>query len=129
MYRDQHDRLRAQATKIAQATGAAEHRTLLAQLAGQLKMHLKAEDDALYPRLLTHADAGVRAKAKELQDSMGGIAAAFMAFYEKWIKTDAIAADLAAYRNEVGSFLDALARRMELEDRELYDLADRALAA
>lgn len=129
LYRDQHDRLRAVAAKMLATTDHGEHRTLLAQLAGQLKMHLKMEDDALYPRLLSHIDPSVRAKATRLQESIGGLAAAFHAFYEKWIKPGAIALDEKGYTTEMCHVIDALTTRMDLEDDELYGLADGALAA
>jgi hypothetical protein len=129
LYRDQHERLRAHAAKMLSATTEADHRTLLAQLAGQVMMHLKGEDESLYPRLLAHADPQVRAKAKELQDSMGGLARAFSGFYEKWIKPGAIAGDVQGYKTEMRGVIQAFSQRMDLEDRDLYDLADRALAA
>ncbi len=129
LYREQHERLRAHAAKMLSATTDTEHRTLLAQLAGQVMMHLKGEDDSLYPRLLEHADPQVRAKAKELQESMGGLAAAFSSFYAKWIKSGAIASDVYGYTTEMRGVIQAFSQRMDLEDRALYDLADRALAA
>ncbi|HZO92647.1 MAG TPA: hemerythrin domain-containing protein [Candidatus Baltobacteraceae bacterium] len=129
LYREQHARLREHAAKMAAAADPAEQRTLLAQFAGQVKMHLKAEDDSLYPRLLAHADGEVRNKAAELQRTMGLLAATFQAFYEKWIKPGAITANVAAYGAELRAVVDALAKRMDMEDRELYDLAERALTA
>jgi hemerythrin HHE cation binding domain-containing protein len=129
LFRDQHSRLRIHVTKMLEAKTDAEHKTLLAQLAGSVKMHLKAEDDTLYPYLLAHRDAAVRRKAAELQQSMGDLAQSFDAFYAHWIKPGAIAADLPGYHAEMRAVVDALAKRMDLEDRELYDLADRALTA
>ena len=127
IYRDQHNRLRSHVTKMVGASSDSEHKTLLAQLAGSLKMHLKGEDDSLYPHLLAHQDPAVRDKAAQLQRSMGDLAASFDAFYAHWIKPGAIAADVPAYVTELKAVIDALATRMDLEDRELYDLADRAL--
>jgi hypothetical protein len=129
LYREQHDRLRIHAAKMLAATTSDEHRTLLAQLAGSVKMHLKGEDDGLYPHLLAHRDPAVRRKAAELQRSMGDLAASFDAFYAQWIKPGAIPADVPGYRTRLTAIIDALSTRMDLEDRELYDLADRALTA
>jgi len=92
-----------------------------------VKLHLKGEDDSLYPRLLAHEDADVRAKANQLQRSIGGLATAFNAFYAKWIKPNAIGDDVDGYTVEMRDMVDALARRMDMEDNELYDLADRSL--
>ena len=127
LYREQHDRLRSHVAKMLEANAEPEHKKLLAQLAGSVKMHLKAEDDSLYPHLLAHRDAAVRAKATQLKQSMGDLATTFDAFYTHWIKPGAIAADTPRYRSEMSAVIDALAARMDLEDRELYDLADRAL--
>jgi hypothetical protein len=129
LFREQHDRLRIHVTKMLEAKTDSEHRTLLAQLAGSVKMHLKGEDDTLYPHLLAHSDPAVRRKAAELQQSMGDLARTFDAFYAHWIKPGAIGADLSGYRTAMKGVVDALATRMDLEDRELYDLADRALTA
>jgi hypothetical protein len=129
LYRDQHERLRAHVAKMFDATTDAERKTLLAQLAGSVKMHLKAEDDSLYPRLLAHHDAAVRHKAAELQRSMGDLAGAFDAFYARWIKPGAIVAEPQAYDDAMKSVVAALATRMDLEDGDLYDLADQALKA
>ncbi len=132
IYRDQHSRLRELAAamlRLAETAPAAEHRTALAKLAGSVKMHLKGEDDSLYPRLLSHKDSDVRDKAAALKTSMGALAATFGGFYERWIKPGAIDADTRGYLAEMRGVIDALAKRMDLEDRELYDLADRTLAA
>ncbi len=128
LYRDQHGRLRELAGKMLSATTEAEHRALLAQLAGQVKMHLKGEDDVLYPRLLAHEDAAVRTKAKQLQQSMGELATVFQSFYATWIKAGAIAGDLPGYTVAMHGVVGALAKRMDLEDHDLYDLADRVFA-
>ncbi len=129
LYRDQHDRLPAHVAKMFDAKTDSERKPLLAQHAGSVKMHLKAEDDSLYPRLLAHHDVAVRRKAAELQQSMGDLAGAFDAFFARWIKPGAIAADPRTYDHEMKSVVAALATRMDLEDRDLYDLADRALKA
>jgi hypothetical protein len=125
LYRDQHGRLREHARAMLSAKAEADHRKLLAQLAGQVKMHLKAEDDSLYPRLLSHDDADVRTKAKKLQDSMGTIAHSFDGFYQKWITGGAIAGNTAGYLTEMRGIVNALSQRMDMEDRELYDFADK----
>jgi hypothetical protein len=133
LYREQHGRIRQLAAGLQRAvsadTPATGLRMELARFSGAVKMHLLVEDEGLYPRLLAHADAAVRAKATAFQDSMGTLAAAFAAFYEKWTKAGAIEADPAGFRKELGDVLAALSQRMELEDGDLYVLADRELVA
>lgn len=99
-------------------------RSGLAKLAGVLKIHLAMEDNALYPRMLAHTDAAVRQTASEYQKSMGQLAPAFETFYEKWRRYGEIesAPDefIAAWR----AIADALKKRMDLEDANLYQVAD-----
>jgi hypothetical protein len=133
LYREQHGRIRQLAAGLQRAasapTPATDLRMELARFSGAVKMHLLGEDEGLYPRLLGHADPAVRAKADAFQQSMGSLAAAFLAFYARWIKPGATEADPAGFRTELGDVLAALSRRMELEDGDLYVLADRELAA
>ncbi|MEA2664602.1 MAG: hypothetical protein QOI11_1546 [Candidatus Eremiobacteraeota bacterium] len=133
LYREQHGRIRQLAAGLQGAAStqapATDLRMELARFSGAVKMHLLGEDEGLYPRLLEHPDPAVRAKAEAFQQSMGSLAGAFLAFYERWVKTGAIEADSAGFRTELGDVLAALSRRMELEDGDLYVLADRELAA
>jgi hemerythrin-like domain-containing protein len=133
LYREQHGRIRQLAAGLERAakaqTSAGSLQMELARFSGAVKMHLLGEDEGLYPRLLEHPDAAVRAKAAAFQQSMGSLAAAFLAFYESWTKAGAIEGDPARFRAELTDVLGALSRRMDLEDGELYVLADRALTA
>ena len=132
IYRDQHNRLRELAgamLALSPTAPCSEHRTALAKLGGTVKMHLKLEDDSLYPRLLQHKDPAVRASAAALQQSMGALAGTFTSFYEHWIKVGVIDEAPAKYLDELRAVIDALAKRMDLEDRELYDMADAQLVA
>ena len=133
LYREQHGRIRRQATDLLRAAGgettATQLRMDLARLSGSVKMHLTGEDEGLYPRLLQHADPAVRAKAVAFQSSMGALAGAFVAFYEAWKKAGAIEADRPGFNARLGDVLAALGQRMDAEDGDLYALADRELAA
>jgi len=132
LYREQHGRLRRLAAGLLESAAdapAADLRTQLARLSGVIKVHLTGEDQALYPRLLQHADLEVRAKATHYQQSMGSLAGAFGTFYAAWMKAGAIEADRAGFGAELGDVLGALAARMDAEDGDLYALADRELAA
>lgn len=132
IYREQHGRIRQQVrAMLALEHGAADAFELqmqLGRLAGSVKMHLLAEDDGLYPRLLQHQDERVRTKAAEFQTSMGTLASAFLGFVETWRESGAIGKDRAAFFRDLRGVADALNRRMDLEDNELYALADRELA-
>lgn len=133
IYREQHGRLRQIVRELAamESSGAddLEIRRTLGRLTGTVKIHLAGEDEGLYPRLLAHPDAGVRTKAREFQDSMGGLATAYIAFSEKWMSGSRLRDERKAFFGELAGVADALGKRMDLEDRELYALADRELVA
>ena len=132
IYREQHGRLRQILREMAAMDGSGSDdldiRRALGRLTGTVKIHLAGEDEGLYPRLLAHPDAAVRAKAREFQESMGGLAAAYVAFAEKWTNAALMRDDRAGFFRELDGIIDALTKRMDLEDRELYAMADRELA-
>lgn len=129
LYREQHGRIRALARPLQSQGGselsAAELRAALAKLAGAVKVHLRDEDANFYPVLSVSDDVDVRDTAIAFRTSMGGLAAAFNSFYERWVKPGAIEADRAGFLGDANIVLTQLAQRMDLEDRELYELADR----
>ena len=132
VYREQHGRLRQIVREVTALERSdadyMEIRRMLGRLTGTIKIHLAGEDEALYPRLLTHADQAVRVKAQTFQESMGGLAGAYVAFSEKWSSAELLRNDRAGFFREFGAVADALGQRMDLEDRELYAMADRELA-
>lgn len=100
-------------------------RSALARLSGVLKIHLAMEDKALYPRMLTHGDARVRETAGQYQESMGRLAPAFHAFYEKWRHHGSIEASPAEYAGGFHVIEKELKQRMDMEDANLYELVDQ----
>ena len=92
-------------------------------LSSTLIAHLKAEDWVLYPRLLDSRDAAVADTAKAFSDEMGGLAAAYAAYADKW-NAGAIDADWAGYCAESRTIIDALTCRITRENRELYPLLE-----
>jgi hypothetical protein len=98
--------------------------TVRRELNATLIAHLKAEDWILYPTLLASDDPETAATAQRFLDEMGGLAAAFLAYADKWSAT-AIDADWAGYCAESREIIEALTERITRENRELYPLADR----
>lgn len=133
IYREQHGRIRQLVREIVamEASGASELeiRSALGRLTGTVKIHLAGEDSTLYPRLLSHGDAAVRGAAKQFQETMGGLAGAYLAFNEKWTTGMGLRTDRPGFFKEFRGVADALGKRMEKEDAELYAMADRELAA
>ena len=86
--------------------------------------HLKSEDWILYPALLASDDPATAATARIFMDEMGGLAAAFLAYADRW-SAGAIDRDWAGYCGESHAIIDALTQRMIRENRDLYPLAER----
>ena len=94
------------------------------QLTATLIAHLKAEDWVLYPRLLAGPDPKIAATARAFNEEMGGLAAAFSGYCDKW-SAAAIGADWAGYCADSRGIIDALTNRILRENRELLPLIDR----
>ncbi len=93
-----------------------------------LVRHLKCEDWALYPRLNATGDPELMRMTREFELEMGDLAANFVAYDDKWTGELVVAA-WAGFCIETESIFDALAIRIEREERELYPLADKVYAA
>jgi hypothetical protein len=98
------------------------------QLNATLIGHLKAEDWILYPMLLASDDPATAATARAFMDEMGGLAAAFLAYADKW-SASAIESDWPGYCSESQGIIDALTERIIRENRDLYPLAERGKRA
>jgi len=132
MYRDQHNDMLGVASEITDrldagklSADASEVRSLLSKLMGKLKIHLAMEDNALYPKLLNSADASVKSLAKKFQDEMGGIGKALDAYKHTWSNALEIQKDPNAFIQQTKELFDALAKRINRENNELYKAADQ----
>jgi hemerythrin-like domain-containing protein len=131
-YRRQHKEILQIASEVTKLTSDAltkdadRVRTLLSSLAGKLGVHLSMEDNALYPRLLVHADQAVSATAKRFQTEMGGLKSSFDTFSKKW-SADSIRSAPQAFSEESKAVMQALSQRMDREDADLYQIVDRTL--
>jgi serine/threonine-protein kinase len=132
-FRRQHEELQRLGMEIAGKLSrktivaeAADVRRLVARFAGKLAVHASMENEALYPRLLAHADAAVRARARSLYDEVGGLYSTFHAYTARWPTVASIHADPHAFVTETRELLTRLAFRMVRENDELYPLVDTA---
>ena len=98
------------------------------RLSSLLVAHLKAEDWVLYPPLLESNDPEIARVARNFVEEMGGLAAAYSAFMEKW---DALSIEggWTDYRKEARGIAEALGNRIVRENRELLPLVERAAGA
>jgi len=94
------------------------------RLSSLLVAHLKAEDWVLYPPLLESSDPDVARVARNFVDEMGGLAAAYNIFMERWDALS-IQADWTHYQKEARAISQALGNRIVRENRELYPLVER----
>ena len=99
-------------------------RTLLAGFAGLLKMHLASEDKGLYPQLLQSNDAALKAMAGRYMNEMGGMKTAFEAYLGKWPSAASILAKPDPFRTETTALFQALGKRIDRENNELYARVD-----
>ncbi len=94
------------------------------ELASTLIAHLKAEDWALYPRLMESGDAEIAATAKAFSDEMGGLAAAFGVYSQRW-DAMSIQGNWNGFCLETKDIIAALTCRITRENRYLYPLIDK----
>jgi DUF438 domain-containing protein len=102
---------------------------LLAELSGQIVVHLSGEDRWLYPELRRCGDPQAEAVATAFSDEMGHIAHAFKSYTERWLMPSAIAGEPQAFIEQTREIAKTLHNRMRREHIELYALADRLHAA
>ncbi len=103
---------------------AVKLRSLIASMAGILNVHLAMEDGVMYPQLLQHQDPHVRALAKRFIDEMGSLRATFGEYVHRWNIPGAMVERSDAFARETSLLLEALVRRIEREDNELYPHVD-----
>ena len=94
------------------------------RLSSLLIAHLKAEDWVLYPPLLESDDPEISRVARNFVDEMGGLAASYSIFMERWDALG-IQADWTHYQKEARAISKALGNRIVRENRELYPLVER----
>ena len=128
--RQEHGRLIKLVERLRVAVDAprsppiAELYQLRAELASTLIAHLKAEDWALYPRLMACGDTEIAGTAKAFSDEMGGLAAAFAVYTQRWVAMS-IQANWHGFCLETKDIIEALSSRIKRENRELYPLTTR----
>lgn len=127
MYRSQHEEIGKLAAAIPMEgplPRPLDIQLALGRLKGLLNVHLKLEDENLYPAMMRHPSDLVRAKAAKYQREMGSLAGAFADFYVTWTEPGAIEARPAFFQSEWSAVLGALKARIEAEETDLYEAVD-----
>lgn len=94
----------------------------IASLAGKLSIHLKSEDDYLYPTLMTAADEGLRNTAKRFDQEMGHISQAFSDYKTKYMSASRIKQETGHFLADTRAIISSLRHRIHNEDKSLYSL-------
>lgn len=128
-YREQHDKIltaleAVEAGVLNRSAGSVSQ--ALGRLAGMVKIHLAMEDKALYPQLIESTDLKVSAMAKSFQSEMQGIVETFDACVDKWRNSEAIERSWDRFAAEFRQIKQVLGRRIERENKELYEAFDRS---
>lgn len=127
--RDHHVVLRFLVESMDKSDGsAAQTLSLLSRLRNVLLVHLKLEDDWLYPRLASNENAIVRTKAERYRREMGDLRERFNVFWRRWSGTGAIESDYETFGTEWSALRQVLTARIESEDHDLYTAAEADLA-
>jgi len=132
-FRRQHRDLQKLAQELSRAALRPGHdaeriQVSLRRFIGKLRVHAAMETDALYPTLLTHSDASVRARAERLHDELGPLYGLMEEFIDRWPSAVEIDARRIRFRIELTRVLAKLGWRMMKENRELYPMADAELS-
>ena len=110
--------------------GIAEHADEIAQrvvaLSSVIKLHLAAEDGALYPAVRRAPDPALARLGRQFQDDMVIIAAAYFGFSRRWNTAAQVRADAEGFRADANVVLKQVFERMQREDREVYPAIERA---
>ena len=91
-------------------------------LSGKLSIHLKTEDDYLYPSLKVSEDECLRKTANLFSKEMQDIAHSFANYKTKYISSAQIKKDVNQFITETRSIISHLRTRLNHEDMQLYPL-------
>jgi hemerythrin-like domain-containing protein len=94
----------------------------IGQLSGSLVLHLKSEDDFLYPSLKHSASDKVRITAEEFNKEMGSLAQTFTDYKRTYMLATNIKNNTQKFLTETQLIISALKNRLDKEDRILYPL-------
>lgn len=96
----------------------------IVEISSVIKLHLAAEDKFLYPALVNSTNAEAIQIGRKYQDEMGNIAAAYMDFVGKWNHAPKVTANPEGFRTDANAIFQALHRRIQNENKELYPLTE-----
>lgn len=130
--RAQHDEMLALASELlpwlepGRVEDAAERiHAMLARLIGQVNVHLALEDKLLYTKLAAHGRRDVAEVARRFTAEWGSLREHVKDLERRWDEPGKLRARPVEFVDEVTSLLATAKTRIERENVEIYDLADR----
>lgn len=95
-------------------------------LNGIMQMHLKYEDDYLYPLFLKNRqNQKLQEIAEQFVRDMGNLAQQFKEYQEKYLRNpEIIKKDTKLFIDETERILEAISRRIDREENELFKAVD-----
>lgn len=90
------------------------------ELAGKLKIHLRYEDDYIYPELLKSENTNVKNISNKFIKEMGDLASVFDDFKNKYNTKSKIESNITEFKLTCNVVIKALEKRLSKEDNELY---------
>ncbi|MTI60474.1 MAG: hemerythrin domain-containing protein [Firmicutes bacterium] len=111
--------------KLADRERAKEVRKNLSLLVGKLKVHIKHEDDFLYPSLLESKNKDVRRISKKFIDEIGDFSKVLEKFNKKYLRHSVITENPDDFITDLTGVLTKLEQRIEKEDNKLYPLVNK----
>ena len=94
----------------------------ISRLAGQLRIHLREEDESLYPNLKNSTDVSIKNTVAQYISEMGNLASEYISFKNKYNVASKIKESGKEFQKEGKIIVAALKKRIEKEDRGLYHL-------
>lgn len=106
-------------------TQAKEISSIISKLSGILSVHLAAEDNYLYPALQKNTNPQIQQTAAKFSAEMGTLSKGYSSYKAKFMLASQIEAAPADFLKETAVILDALTKRLQREDTELYPLLNK----
>lgn len=93
---------------------------IISQLSGKLSIHLRYEDEHIYPELIQSNNDVVKNTANKFIKEMGNLALVFNEYKNKYNTRSKIVANEEEFKKSSLIIINALEKRLNKEDKELY---------
>lgn len=101
----------------------------LERLTALLRVHLRQEDECLYPQLLASEDPLVAEAARAFQSEVGELLQQYELFAARWPSHHVIAADFEQFKGECAIIFAAIDDRCRREDSQLFPVVEASAPA